>query len=154
MNAAGIIALLGAVCLAEYNSRQIVRDAPLIVVDELPGELNAMCVPPIGIYIRKGNEGNADLIEHELFHWWQFQERGLLPFYFDYATGYLVNGYDQHPMEIEARFNECDYCRQNYTECVRNGWAKTVYNPFFRCGTNFPADLPAGGSLETENVPT
>lgn len=41
-------------------------------------------------------------------------------------------GYDKMPMEIEARKNESDYCKNNYTECVRNGTAKTVYNPNFR----------------------
>ena len=41
-------------------------------------------------------------------------------------------GYDKMPMEMEARANESDYCKENYTECVRNGKSNTVNNPNFR----------------------
>jgi hypothetical protein len=132
MNTTGLLALVGAVCFLEYNSKKINGPAPVFVADELPGNLNAMCVPPFGVFVKKGNEENEQLLQHEFIHWEQFRTRGLLPFYLEYVAQYLVNGYDAHPMEREARFNECEFCQDNYTECVRQGLAKTVYNPSFR----------------------
>ena len=41
-------------------------------------------------------------------------------------------GYDKMPMEKEARKNETEYCKENYTGCVRTGQAQTVFNPNFR----------------------
>ena len=45
-----------------------------------------------------------------------------------------IHGYDANPYEIEARYRESDFCKSNYTFCVRNGLAKTVHNPNFRNG--------------------
>lgn len=41
-------------------------------------------------------------------------------------------GYDKMPLEIQARTNESEYCKKNYTECVRKGIAKTINDPYFR----------------------
>lgn len=132
MGSAGLLALIGAVCLLEYNSQQIETDAPIIVVDELPGGFNALCVPPFGVFVKRDQEQNESLLEHELVHWQQFQQRGLLSFYSEYLQQWLTCGYDAMELEKEARFNECEFCREHYSYCVRNGIAKTVYNPNFR----------------------
>ncbi len=91
----------------------------------------AVALPPWGIYIRADQMHNVELLKHELVHWEQYQDRGLISYYTDYAKD-LPGGYDKHPMEIEARFNESEYCKTNYTDCVRDGRSNTVYSPNFR----------------------
>lgn len=131
MNAAGLLALLGAVCIAEYNRKQIEKLPDIILVDSLPGNMNAICFPPVGIFLTREQADNMNLIEHEIVHWQQYQELGLLPFYLSYAGQYCLYGYDQMKMEQDARFIENDFCKVNYRQCVREGTAKTVYNPNF-----------------------
>jgi len=101
-------------------------------VKDVGNGFNARTVPPFGIFINESQKGNVALLEHELVHWNQYQELGLLGFYDQYLNEANQYGYDNIPMEVQARFLECEYCRYNYTECVRNGWAITVHNPNFR----------------------
>lgn len=108
------------------------RDVPIYYKPRLSGNYNAMTVPPFGIYILESERENANLLAHELVHWRQYQEQGLIPFYLNYLNQLSQYGYDNMPMEIEARYLENDYCRNNYTECVRKGQAITVHNPNFR----------------------
>lgn len=103
----------------------------VILVDHLPGGYNAMTVPPIGIFLKRSQVNNTQLFDHEMIHWQQYRDRGTVLFYVDYMLG-LLAGYDEHPMEIEARFNENDFARYNYTYAVRNGLANTLYDPTFR----------------------
>ena len=49
-----------------------------------------------------------------------------------YIIQNLSKGYDKNPYEIEARSVEDEYCKLNYTECVRSGKSNTAYNPNFR----------------------
>jgi hypothetical protein len=49
-----------------------------------------------------------------------------------YIINNIINGYDKNSYEVEARVNESQYCRYNYTECVRTGESSTAYNPNFR----------------------
>lgn len=98
------------------------------MVKKLPFNYNAITVPPFGIF---STSNEVALIEHERVHWQQYQRMGLLPYYINYAIG-SAQGYDANPMEMEARANETDYCRANYTACVRSGQAKTIANPRFR----------------------
>jgi len=128
------VIIIGGCILATHLILQSVRNnAPSIhYVEKLPFGLNAMTVPPIGIFINKKHEGNTELLNHELIHWNQYQELGLVGFYFNYAKENSQHGYDGNEMEIAARSNESDYCKTNYTECVRNGKAKTIYEPSFR----------------------
>jgi len=119
--------------VAHLILRQLRKQQPTInYVDRVPLNFNAVTVPPIGIYINKNQQANAALLKHELVHWQQYQRMGLLNYYLQYAKGHLVNGYDLNPMEIEARANESDYCKANYTSCVRNGTANTVQLKTFR----------------------
>lgn len=124
--------IIGLIGLAVYNDRQIRKDPPIYYVDDLPGGFNALTIPPIGIYIVNEAAGNVLLKEHELYHWAQYQRDGLLPFWNNYLCGSFLYGYDGNPYEVEARHNECEFCKFNYTLCVQNGWANTVYNPDFR----------------------
>ena len=124
-----ITGLLGLILVESYKRNR----APVIyVVDTLPGNHNAVCIPPAGIFITSNHCNNRLLIEHELVHWRQYQERGLFNFCIDYMQELKDYGYDSMPMEIEARHNEPDHVKINYTEAVRTGQALTVYNPNFR----------------------
>ncbi len=104
----------------------------LYIRKTLPFGWNAMTIPPMGIFITEANQSNTELLRHELTHWGQYQKRGLVPYYFGYAIEAFKFGYDDMPMEVEARSNENEYCRTNYTQAVRDGDARTVYNPDFR----------------------
>lgn len=108
------------------------KEPAIYYLEKLPGNYNGMTIPPVGIIIKADQAGNTELLDHEIVHWRQFQRMGLFPYYFNYMKGYLQQGYDKHPMEREARISESSYCRENYTECVRSGTAKTVFNPNFR----------------------
>ncbi|WP_051364337.1 hypothetical protein [Flavobacterium limnosediminis] len=127
--ALGILAALG---FALYNESQKKKRPPVYYRKNLTGGYNAKTIPPFGIYILESQKENKALLEHELIHWKQYQEKGLFKFYFDYYNQYNSYGYDNMPMEIEARANEDDFCRTNYTHCVRNGLAKTIFEPNFR----------------------
>lgn len=105
---------------------------PSIYYVKSMGSYNARTIPPIGIFISEQQRGNERLIDHERVHWQQYQERGLLGYYFDYLGELYAYGYDVMPMEMQARENEPDDCKLNYTECVRSGKALTVHNPNFR----------------------
>lgn len=101
-------------------------------LDNLPFNHDGMTIPPVGIFIKKDQQQNEALLKHEMVHWQQYQRMGLVPYYLNYFTDMATKGYDAHPMELEARENETAYCKENYTECVRNGKANTVFNPIFR----------------------
>jgi hypothetical protein len=104
----------------------------IFYVDQIPGNFNGICLPPLGIFINEKNMGNTELLKHEMVHWRQYQQRGLGGYYYEYLRDFFKVGYDAHPMEKEARANESAYCRDNYTECVRKGLALTAHNPNFR----------------------
>ena len=108
------------------------KKPPIYIRRKLPKGYNARTIPPFGIYIKESEKNNKELIEHELIHWRQYQKNGLIDYYRRYLRELKRWGYDKMPMEQEARKNETKYCRQNYTECVRTGRSKTVYNPNFR----------------------
>jgi hypothetical protein len=98
------------------------------------GNYNAMTIPPVGIYINEKEKDNKILLNHELYHWKQYKESGAIVYYAKYVLENILFGYDNMPMEIEARefVGENEYCIKNYTKCVRNGEAKTVKNTNFR----------------------
>lgn len=116
-----------------YNAYQRRRkDTPIFIRKNLAKNFNARTIPPFGIYVKESEKDNKALIEHEKIHWKQYQERGLINFYSQYAKEIKQYGYDKMPMEKEARKNETEYCKENYTECVRTGQSQTVFNPKFR----------------------
>lgn len=124
--------VLGVAYLAYKSVKARRTPPPIFYKKRLWGNYNGYNIPPFGIWIKESEKENKALLTHELVHWRQYQERGLLPFFVEYGYHALTKGYDKNPMEIEARSNETPYCQQNYTECVRTGQAKTVHNPSFR----------------------
>lgn len=108
------------------------KEPNIAYVNKLPFGYNAQTLPPFGILIKKEHARNANLLQHELIHWRQYQRQGLLLYYLNYLANQLQHGYDNNPMEVEARVNESDYCRTHYTECVRAGKAATLHDPNFR----------------------
>lgn len=115
------------------SSAQRQNDNPRIYyVKWLPLGYTALSIPPFGIFVRQEYSGANNLVIHELAHWKQYQREGLLKFLANYALCHNQYGYDLNPYEIEARFNESEFCKLNYTYCVRTGFADTVYNPTFR----------------------
>lgn len=125
-----IIALIIIILYIAFQRTR--KDTPIFYRKKMLGNYNARTIPPFGIYVLESQRNNSALLNHERIHWKQFKEKGLLGFYIDYANQLAKHGYDAMPMEIEARVNESDYCRENYTDCVRNGLSNTVYNPTFR----------------------
>jgi hypothetical protein len=101
-------------------------------VDKMIKNYNARTIPPFGIFILKKEKNNINLLNHELTHWNQFKKMGLFKYYFNYFKELNNFGYDKMPMEFEARLNENDYCKNNYTQCVREGISNTVNNKNFR----------------------
>ncbi len=102
--------------------------------EKLPYNYNAITIPPFGIKIQNEDKNNQRLLDHELTHWQQYRKTGAILYYLRYGTEKLLFGYDKMPMEIEARkkAGENNYCSTNYTQSVRNGTAKTVYDKKFR----------------------
>lgn len=125
------IGALGLVALILKN-QSAKKAPPQIFYRKGNFRYNAQTLPPFGIYINESHKNNQALLKHELIHWKQYQDKGLLKYYFDYTTQLLKHGYDSMPMEKEARTNESRFCKNNYTECVRTGKARTVHNPNFR----------------------
>lgn len=125
----GIIIGSGAL----INSIQKKNDKPPVYyLKSLDNNYNARTIPPFGIFILESEKNNKALLDHELIHWKQYQRMGLVEYYSEYSRQMKQFGYDKMPMEVEARSNESDYVKYNYTEAVRNGTAKTIYNPKFR----------------------
>lgn len=129
---AGIALGAGALWLT-YQSMQARKKPPKIYYKpKLWGNYNGFIIPAFGIWIKESERSNEALLQHELVHWRQYQERGLLPFLVEYGYYALTKGYDKNPLEIEARANETPYCQIHYTECVRTGISRTAHNPHFR----------------------
>lgn len=127
----GIGILAGVAIIYNYYQRKR-NEIPIYFKKSLAKNYNARTIPPFGIYVKESERNNNSLIEHEKIHWKQYQECGLLKFYLQYAGELKKYGYDKMPMEIEARENEGEYCKENYTDCVRTGQAQTIFNPNFR----------------------
>jgi hypothetical protein len=124
-----IYGVLGFFAYSYYKRQQ--SEVRIYYVNRLPFNYNGLVVPAVGVFIKKIEKNNQELLSHELTHWEQYRREGLmmLPKYFIEA---LKNGYDGNSYEIEARKNESEYCQLNYTDCVRRGISITAHNPRFR----------------------
>jgi hypothetical protein len=60
-------------------------------------------LPPFGIFITEDRIDSERLRKHELAHWKQAQELGVLKFYTKYLWYNLRYGYWNNPLEVEAR---------------------------------------------------
>jgi hypothetical protein len=124
------IAAVAAITLYSVGARK--KKPNLYVKDWLPFGFNAMTVPPLGVFIKRSHIANEKLLSHELRHWQQYRERGLLPYYFGYGLELVTWGYDGMPMERDCRQGESEFAKWNYTQAVRGGQSNTVEDPGFR----------------------
>ena len=124
--------LIGIVALIVKN--EVAKSSPpkIFYRKTMAGNYNARTIPPFGIYILESEKGNEMLLKHELIHWEQYKKLGLLRYYIEYQNQLAQYGYDKMPLEVQARIDENEWVKENYTIAVRNGYAKTVFNPDFR----------------------
>ena len=61
---------------------------------ELPDKMMAVTIPPFG---------PGTVLAHEKIHWLQYNELGLVNFYYYYITDFVKCGRINHPMEVDAR---------------------------------------------------
>jgi|TARA_R110000823_G_scaffold201757_2_gene332604 hypothetical protein len=74
---------------------------------ELPDKMMAVTIPPFGILISNKYQseggGPGTVLAHEKIHWLQYNELGLVNFYYYYITDFVKCGRINHPMEVDAR---------------------------------------------------
>jgi hypothetical protein len=61
-------------------------------------------LPPFGVYILAERLSDEALIRHEQVHWQQARRMGTIKFYAVYLWLLARYGYQDHPMEHEARY--------------------------------------------------
>ncbi len=126
------VGVISTILLGLYVDYQRKKDNITIFSLNKNSKYNAITIPPFGIFIKKERRNNENLLNHEIVHWEQFKKLGMIKFYSNYIKQFTKFGYDNMPMEIEARYNESPYCKTNYTEYVRKGFAKTICDENFR----------------------
>jgi hypothetical protein len=125
---------IAAILAADFLIAKANKNPKITYKEKLPFNYNAQTIPPFGITIQNQDKDNPLLLKHELAHWEQYRKTGAILYYIRYGTQKMLYGYDKMPMELEARkkAGEDPLCINNYTECVRNGTAKTIFDPKFR----------------------
>lgn len=116
-------------------ARMITLHPPRVYyVRYIPAGYTAITLPPFGIFIHESQRGNKTLLLHELVHWCQYLQHGLIGYYAGYLADHARYGYDRNPWEIEARIKSGEAPKNwiNYTDAVRSGNSLTVYNPLFK----------------------
>jgi len=94
--------IIGIVILIIYlNNRSLKRDPKFIKVP-LPGDRKAVTMPPFGVYIEPDVAKDPSVIKHEMCHWDQYQDKGLIDFYREYFHLKANNDYQNNPMEQEC----------------------------------------------------
>lgn len=68
----------------------------------------AITLPPFGSYMLEGSLGDTKLLRHHAAHWRQGIEMGPVRYYTTYLWWLLKVGYENHPMEVQARAAEED----------------------------------------------
>lgn len=97
------------------------RIPKFIYVNWLPGKLHGMTIPPFGIFILSTKKC-SQLLLHEGVHWKQYIRYGLILYYFRYFIQMIIFGYDNSPMELEARKHESYIRFYNYQ--TKKHWKK------------------------------
>lgn len=122
------------IILIDFITAKLNKKAKIVYKKKVGNNFNALTFPPLFIYIKKSEENNKVLLEHELVHWEQYRKLGFILYYLKYTYEIKFFGYDKSPMEIEARVlsGEKEECLINYTDCVRSGKALTVHDKDFR----------------------
>ena len=97
------VVFLGLLALALVDNHARKYPPKIIYRNGLFGNANGRCLPPFGIFIDESQRGNRELLNHELVHWYQYKKLGLLEFYMGSIIQNIKYGYDNAPLEIEAR---------------------------------------------------
>ena len=63
-------------------------------------------LPPFGVYLLPAAISNRRLVAHERQHWRQWIRMGAVMFYATYLWQIVRYGYENAPMEVEARAAE------------------------------------------------
>ena len=121
-----LLAIGTGIALAYCNHKALQRKPNIYYTKRLIGNYRARTIPPFGIWILEEHRYSKNLLDHELIHWRQYQQRGLFGFYSSYFSQFFRYGYDKMPMEKEARFIEDEYCKNNYRECIKRGVSRTI----------------------------
>lgn len=134
MKTQNILLGIGAIIAIDYLIAQSHTQPKITYHKKLPFNYNAQTLPPFGIKIKEEHKDNKLLLTHELVHWQQYQRAGAILYYGRYLFEMAIYGYDEMPMEIEARkyVGESNHCQHNYTDCVKHKKAITVANLNFR----------------------
>jgi hypothetical protein len=134
MKTKDILLAIIIVLIIDYLIAKLNRFPKFEYKGKLPFNYNAQTLPPFGIIVQNGEKGNDLLISHELVHWEQYRKTGAIIYYLKYLFQKIMYGYDEMPMEIEARkrVGENKFCQINYTQCVREGESITVKEQNFR----------------------
>ena len=69
----------------------------------LPKKVQAITLPPFGMYANRDQLDDQLLLAHEHVHWAQYERLGLVRFYVTYLWYSWRHGYHENPMEVEAR---------------------------------------------------
>lgn len=134
----GIVMFLSAAIMAA-NVYIIRKWKPKIfLTNKILKPYRGMAIPPFGIFIKP--EFNCrTIIKHELVHWRQFRSFGFLGFYFRYAWQMFRYGYDNAPMEKEARelSNEQKENLSEYSQKVHGKKSMSLLSRFLFSGLLF-----------------
>ena len=79
-------------------------------------KFRAVALPPFGIFIKEQYKNNIKIIEHDYVHWQQYKRMGFFRYYLRWIWEQIYYGYDKSPMEIEARYNENEKIKYNYSK--------------------------------------
>lgn len=74
-----------------------------------PGSAKAFVLPPLGIVCKGGSRIDKALMAHELGHWEQYQEWGLIKFYCTIFVQYVHYGRFNAPVEADATIRGLKY---------------------------------------------
>jgi hypothetical protein len=64
--------------------------------------VDGICVPPLGIYIKRKFKDDDALLAHELGHWSQYREWGFWKFWWTVARCYIDGRQDSDFIERDA----------------------------------------------------
>lgn len=68
----------------------------------LPGDVEAVTLPPFGVLILRRKRNDGKLRRHELGHWMQYAEWGFFRFYWRVLKEYALYGRFAAPVEADA----------------------------------------------------
>lgn len=92
------------------------RRIKVIYVNKLLIPHRGICLAPFCILIKKKYQGNFGLLRHEIIHYKQYKRMGFIMFYLRWILQLLLFGYNNMPMELEAKQGENWYGIWNYTQ--------------------------------------